>query len=154
METALENVGLKGYEDKSPFTLSKGERQRVAVASVLAAQPQVIILDEPTTGLDDSHQRSLMEMLKRLNRAGHTVLIITHSMDLAAGYATRTLVMKDGSIFLDGPTRLIFRKEAQLAEASLSPSPLVRLSNRLGTNGLTLQQIVRELKLRPEKESK
>ena len=143
---ALENVGLAGYEEKVPFTLTKGERQQVAVASVLATQPRIIILDEPTTGLDYRHQRSMMEMLKRLNRAGHTVIIITHSMWVAAEYASRTIVMREGSILLDGPTRSVFREEARLAEASLRPSPLVKLSNWLGTEALTVRQLVEELK--------
>ena len=91
------------------------------MASVLATQPQVIILDEPTTGLDYRHQRSMMEMLRRLNRAGHTVIVITHSMGVAAEYANRTIVMKEGSIVLDGPTRSVFGEEARLSEASLYP---------------------------------
>ncbi len=143
---ALEGAGLQGYEQKVPFTLTKGERQRVAVASVLAAQPQVIILDEPTTGLDDRHQQDMMEMLKRLNQQGHTIIIITHSMEVAAEYANRTIVMKEGRLLLDGPTRAVFAEEARLAEASLRPPPLVRLSNWLGTEALTVQQIVQELK--------
>ncbi len=143
---ALEVVGLHGYEEKVPFTLTKGERQRVAVASVLAAQPQVIILDEPTTGLDYRHQRNMMEMLKSLNRSGHTVIIITHSMWVAAEYAKRTIVLKDGCILSDGPTRLVFADEALLAGASLRPSSLVQLSNWLGTQALTVEQMVRELK--------
>jgi energy-coupling factor transport system ATP-binding protein len=142
---ALEVVGLQGYEQKVPFALTKGERQRVAVASVLAAQPQVIILDEPTTGLDDRRQRNMMEMLKRLNQYGHTIIIITHSMWVAAEYANRTIVMKDGRILSDGPTRAVFADEARLTEASLSPPSLVRLSNWLGTEALTVQQMVREL---------
>ncbi|OGP86721.1 MAG: hypothetical protein A2156_04460 [Deltaproteobacteria bacterium RBG_16_48_10] len=143
---ALEIVGLRGYEERVPFTLTKGERQQVAVASVLATQPQVIILDEPTTGLDYRHQFSMMQMLRRLNHSGHTIIIITHSMGVAAEYATRTVVMKDGSILLDGPTRSIFKDEASLAKASLSPSSLVKLSNRLGTQALTVQQMVEELR--------
>ena len=145
---ALEVVGLQGYEQKGPFALTKGERQCLAVASVLAAQPQVIILDEPTTGLDYLHQRSMMEMLKRLNRYGHTIIIITHSMWVATEYANRTIVMKDGRILSDGPTRAIFSDENKLAEASLSPPSLVRLSNWLGTEALTVQQLVQELKAR------
>jgi energy-coupling factor transport system ATP-binding protein len=145
---ALEVVGLQGYEQKGPFALTKGERQRVAVASVLAAQPQVIILDEPTTGLDYRHQRNMMEMLKRLNRSGHTIIIITHSMWVATEYANRTIVMNDGRILSDGPTRAIFSDENRLAEASLSPPSLVRLSNWLGTQALTVQQMVQELKTR------
>ena len=142
----LEVVGLQGYEQKVPFALTKGERQRVAVASVLAAQPQVIILDEPTTGLDYRHQRDMMEMLKRLNRYGHTIIIITHSMWVAAEYANRTIVMKDGFILSDGPTRTVFADEARLTEASLCPPSLVRLSNWLGAEALTVQEMVKELK--------
>jgi len=118
------------------------------VASVLAAQPQVIILDEPTTGLDYRHQQNMMEMLKRLNRSGHTIIIITHSMWVATEYANRTIVMNDGRILSDGPTRAIFSDENRLAEASLSPPSLVRLSNWLGTQALTVQQMVQELKTR------
>ena len=143
---ALEVVELQGYEKQIPFTLTKGERQRVAVASVLAAQPQVIILDEPTTGLDYQHQMSIMELLKALNRKGHTIIIITHSMWVAAEYARRTAVLKDGTVLLDGPTRRVFADQAALALASLSPPPLVQLSNRLGLQGLTLEQIVQEIK--------
>ncbi len=142
---ALEVVGLQGYEEKVPFSLTKGERQRVAVASVLAVRPQVIILDEPTTGLDYGHQRNTMEMLKSLNRSGHTVIIITHSMWVAAEYTERTIVLKDGCILSDGPTRLVFADEALLARTSLRPSSLVQLSNRLGTQGLTVDQMVQEL---------
>ncbi|MBI5968437.1 MAG: energy-coupling factor ABC transporter ATP-binding protein [Deltaproteobacteria bacterium] len=143
---ALGAVGLRGYEKKVPFSLTKGERQRVAVASVLAAQPQVVILDEPTTGLDYPHQRSMMEMLKRLHGKGHTVIIITHSMWVAAEYAKRLIVLRDGSILLDGPTRHVFSEEKKLAEASLRPPPLVRLSNLLGTQALTVAQMVQELR--------
>jgi energy-coupling factor transport system ATP-binding protein len=143
---ALEVVGLQGYEQNIPFALTKGERQCVAVASVLAAQPQVIILDEPTTGLDYRHQRNMMEMLKCLNEQGHTIIIITHSMWVAAEYANRTMVMKEGRILSDGPTRSVFMDEARLTEASLSPPSLVRLSNWLGTETLTVEQMVKELK--------
>jgi energy-coupling factor transport system ATP-binding protein len=143
---ALEVTGLREYEQKVPFALTKGERQRVAVASVLAVQPQVIVLDEPTTGLDYDHQRNMMEMLKRLNQDHHTIIIITHSMWVAVEYATRTIVMRDGRILSDGPTRWVFADEARLAEASLSAPSLVRLSNWLGTEALTVGQMVKELR--------
>ena len=146
---ALEIVELQGYEQKVPFTLTKGERQRVAVASVLAVQPQVVILDEPTTGLDYRHQRNMMDMLKRLNQQGHTIIIITHSMWVAAEYAQRTIVLKDGCILSDGPTRVVFTNEARLSEASLRPSSLLRLSNWLGTKALTVKQMVHELRRKP-----
>ena len=142
----LEVVGLQGYEHKIPFALTKGERQRLAVASVLAVRPQVVVLDEPTTGLDVRQQRDLMEMLKRLNRKGHTVIIITHSMDVAAEYANRVVVLKEGVILRDGPTRDVFSQEDLLAEASLRPPPLVQLSNWLGTRAVTVKQMVEELR--------
>lgn len=143
---ALAVTGLTGYEARSPFLLSRGERQRVAVASILSIKPPVIILDEPTTGLDYGHQRDTMEMLKGLNALGHTIVIITHSMWVAESYAARTILMKDGAIIADGPTRDVFRDEARLAAVSLSPSPVVRLSNLLGTDALTVDQLARELR--------
>jgi energy-coupling factor transporter ATP-binding protein EcfA2 len=145
VDEALAVTGLDGYWEKSPFLLSKGERQRVAVASVLAVKPEVIILDEPTTGLDYAHQRDTMEMLKAVNSRGHTIIIITHSMWIAESYATRTILMKDGRITADGPTRGIFADEDKLAEVSLAPSSLVRLSNCLGAESLTLEGLIQEL---------
>ena len=87
-------------------------------------------------------------MLRALHRRGHTVIIITHSMWVAAEYAERVIVMKDGRILLDGPTRAAFAQEQTLAEASLRPPPLLRLGNWLGTSGLTLDAMMRELKAR------
>ncbi|MEI9477170.1 MAG: energy-coupling factor transporter ATPase [Deltaproteobacteria bacterium] len=142
----LEVVGLQGYEKNIPFAMTKGERQRLAVASVLAVRPQVVVLDEPTTGLDIRQQRDLMEMLRRLNQKGHTIVIITHSMEVAAEYANRVVVLKDGAILRDGPTRDVFSEEDQLREASLRPPPLVQLSNWLGTKAVTVKQMIEELR--------
>ncbi len=142
---ALEIVGLEGYETRIPFTLTKGERQRVALASILAVQPPVIILDEPTTGLDIRHQKNIMEVLRELNRKGHTIIVITHCMWVATEYAQRTIVMKGGQILLDGPTRLVFADEQRLSEASLEAPSLVKLSNWLGTEALTVEEMVKEL---------
>jgi len=146
VEEALAVVGLTGYEDKSPFVLTKGERQRVAVASILSVKPEIIILDEPTTGLDYLHQRDSLEMLKGLNKKGHTIIIITHSMWIVEEYAGRCIVMKNGRILDDGATRRVFANEARLAQASLVPSPIVRLSNWLGTDAITVEGLARELK--------
>lgn len=143
---ALETVGLQGYEKQMPFTLTKGERQRIAVASVLAVRPQVIILDEPTTGLDFNHQRRIMDLFKGLNQKGHTIILITHSMWVAAEYAKRTIILKEGAVLLDGLTRRVFAEESLLAQTALKPPPLVQLSNRLGTQALTLTEMVQELR--------
>lgn len=128
---ALKAVGLEGMENEDPFSLTKGQRQRVAVASVLAAKPQVIILDEPTTGLDYREQRSMMELVRRLNEAGHTIIAVTHTMWVVAAYAHRMVVVRGGRIVMDGPTRQVMRREDELIEASLKPPQVVRLANRL-----------------------
>lgn len=140
VEEALVAVGMEGREEEDPFSLTKGERQRIAVASVLASRPQVIILDEPTTGLDYKEQRQMMELVRRLNETGHTIVCVTHSMWVVAEYAHRTVVVKDGRIWMDGPTRSILAREAELTAASLKPPQLVRISNRLGGTLLSLAE--------------
>lgn len=142
---ALRAVRLEGYEERDPFALTRGERQRVAVASILVSRPKVLILDEPTTGLDYGQQRSMMEMLTMLHSAGHTVVIITHSMWVAAEYAARTIVMRQGQITRDGPTRDVFVDEEILAAANLRPPPIVQLSNRLGAGALTVDEMATAL---------
>jgi len=142
---ALHAVGLDGVEEDDPFALTKGQRQRVAVASVLVSRPRVLILDEPTTGLDYQQQLGMMDMLARLNRQGHTIIIITHSMWAACDYTSRTLVLRDGSIVLDGSTRDVFTMEDVLASAGLRPPPIVQLSNRLGAGALTVPEMVTAL---------
>jgi energy-coupling factor transport system ATP-binding protein len=142
---ALQAVELEGYEERDPFGLTRGELQRVAVASILVSRPEALILDEPTTGLDYRQQRSMMEMLKRLHAAGHTLIVITHSMWVAAEYAMRTLVMRGGTVILNGPTRDVFADEEVLASANLKPPPIVQLSNRLGVGALTVDEMVRAL---------
>lgn len=142
---ALKAVELEGYEERDPFGLTRGELQRVAVASILVSRPEVLILDEPTTGMDYRQQRSMMEMLTRLHEAGHTLVVITHSMWVAAEYATRTLVMRGGACILDGRTREVFTQEEILASANLKPPPVVQLSNRLGGGALTVDEMARAL---------
>lgn len=137
---AMAAVGLEGRESEDPFSITKGERQRVAVASILATRPQVVILDEPTTGLDYKEQRKMMDLVQRLNKAGHTIICVTHTMWVVAEYAHRTVVVKDGRIWMDGPTRSVMAQEAELTEASLKPPQLVRISNRLGGTLLSLAE--------------
>lgn len=146
VKEALSAVGLTGYEKEDPFSLTKGERQRVAVASILAAKPDVIILDEPTTGLDYREQRSMMELVRALNEAGHTIIAVTHTMWVVAEYAHRMIVVRDGKIAMDGPTREVMGREDELVEASLKPPQVVRLANRLGAPLLTVDECVRVLR--------
>ncbi|MDO4786862.1 MAG: energy-coupling factor transporter ATPase [Fretibacterium sp.] len=138
---ALEAVGLQGYEKRDPFTLGKGERQRVAVASVLSARPGVIILDEPTTGLDYGEQKRMMELIRKLNEAGQTIVMITHTLWVVAEYAHRIVTMKDGRVLLDGPAREVLARTEELAASHLRPPHIVELGNRLGRTVLSVEEL-------------
>jgi len=139
---ALEAVGLAGAEKEDPFALTKSGRQRVAVASVLAAKPDVLILDEPTTGLDYAEQRSMMDMVRHLNEMGSTIIFVTHHMWVVAEYAKRVFVMKDGKILLRGTTREVFSHGDELREAFLRPPHFVEFSNSIGHTFLTPDEMV------------
>jgi cobalt transport protein ATP-binding subunit len=140
---ALAAVGLEGYEEEDPFGLTKGERQRVAVASVLAVRPDVLILDEPTTGLDYAEQRSMMDLVWRLNEAGSTIIAVTHTMWVVAEYAHRAVVMKDGRVALSGTVREVFAREEELRDAALRPPHIVSLGNALGHTVLSVEEMLR-----------
>jgi len=142
VKEALEAVGLVGFEQEDPFSLTKSGRQRVAVASVLAAKPDVLILDEPTTGLDYAEQRSMMELVKRLNQDGSTIIFVTHHMWVVAEYAQRMYVVKDGKIMLEGTPREVFAHEKELNDAFLRPPHLVSLSNHLGKPMLNVDEMI------------
>ncbi|MGO4831993.1 ABC transporter ATP-binding protein, partial [Rhizobiaceae sp. 2RAB30] len=139
---ALASVGLQGFEAEDPFSLTKGQRQRVAVASVLAMRPDVLILDEPTTGLDYHEQRGMMEMVRGLNEAGSTIIIVTHAMWVVCEFAHRVRVIKGGALAKDGETRQVFAEEAALADVALLPPPIVSLGNRLGRTVLTVDEML------------
>jgi energy-coupling factor transport system ATP-binding protein len=138
----LEETGLIGYENLDPFLLTKGERQMVAVASVLAVEPEILILDEPTTGLDERGRRAIVEFLKRFNGEGNTIIIVTHSMETAAECADRCLVMNDGEIVADRWTREVFADERLLAGVALEPPEVTRIGNRLGGTTLSIDELV------------
>ncbi|MCS6926430.1 MAG: energy-coupling factor transporter ATPase [Candidatus Binatia bacterium] len=127
VSAVLETVGLHEVRGRDPFLLDKGERQRLAVAAVLALHPRLLILDEPTTGLDYREQRTMMELLRRLHRQGHTILIITHVPWVAAEYAERALVMARGHLVWDGPLRELCRRADLWAQAAFHPPDITRL---------------------------
>lgn len=127
----LEAVGMAGQEEEDPFSLTKGERQRVAVASSLALKPDVLVLDEPTTGLDYRQQKSMMQLIRRLNEAGATIVVVTHAMWVVCEYTHRVVVMQDGQLVADDTPRNVFSNEAELEGMALAPPPVVALSNAL-----------------------
>ena len=114
--------------DSQPFSMSRGERQRVALASVLISEPELLILDEPTTGLDYRECIHIMDLVKDLNQKGVTVLMVTHDMEIALDYAKRVLVMNHGRILADGSPKDIFYDDAVMKKANLLPPQIVGLS--------------------------
>jgi energy-coupling factor transporter ATP-binding protein EcfA2 len=130
--SALKTVGMTGREEEDPFTLTKGGRQRVALASVLAMEPLIVILDEPTTGLDFEETRSVMELLLKLNRSGTTVIVITHSMALVADYIPRTVILNGGVVASDGPTRDVLSSVDELEGFGIKPPLITKVTARKG----------------------
>jgi energy-coupling factor transport system ATP-binding protein len=129
---AMEIVGLKEeYKLSHPFFLSKGLRQRVAIASILALRPKLIIVDEPTTGQDFKQSIEIMDFLLSLNKLGHTIIIITHDMPIVARYAKRTVCMSQGRIILDGPTDEVFEEIEILKKAYIKPPDITLLAHFL-----------------------
>lgn len=150
---AAKVVGLSDdYLQEHPFFLSKGLRQRVAIASILALRPKVIIVDEPTTGQDARQSMEIMDFLKRLNdELGHTIIIITHDMPIVAMYAQRVIVMGNGRILADGATKDIFRMADVLAQTYLEPPQITQLAQRCSLLGfspstLTVEEMFEQFK--------
>ena len=143
VQESLAAVGLpfEGSRNLDPFSLRKGERQRIAVASVLATRPAVLIVDEPTTGLDPDETDRMMAMIRRLNQQGHTIVMITHSMELVAAYAGRCLLIHSGRILADGTPREVFAEPGLIQKASLEIPAISRFSQRWGQTLLTVDEV-------------
>lgn len=124
-------TGLLGVRDEHPFSLGKGERQRVAVASILALQPGILVVDEPTTGQDWAGVGQMMALIDRLNAAGTTIVMVTHDMDVVARHARRVIVMDAGLVLADGPTAEVLAQQEVLARAAVAAPEPVALSRRL-----------------------
>ena len=138
---AMENVHLDydKYAEKSPFELSGGQMRRVAIAGVLAMKPSVLILDEPTAGLDPMGRDSILSMLEELHsRDQITVLMVSHSMDDMARLASRLLVFSEGRLIADGTPREIFAQEKMLSAAGLARPEAAQLCCRLREAGIPL----------------
>lgn len=113
--------------DEAPFTLSRGQRQRLALASIIAVQPKIMILDEPTTGLDYKECMEIMHQVKELNQQGTTVIMVCHDMELVLDFADRMILLSKGTIIADGKTEEIMQQPELLARASLLPPQIIQL---------------------------
>ncbi len=130
-DEVLKDFGFSG--DEEPFSLSRGQRQRVALASILAVEPEILILDEPTTGLDYFECCHIMDRICRMNEENKvTVIMVCHDMEVVLDYARRALVMAGGRLLADGPVKEIFRDAALMEKASILAPQMIGLSMRLG----------------------
>ncbi len=141
--------------DKDPFSLSRGERQKVALASVLALSPEILVLDEPTTGLDYKECMHIMEIINELNINGTTVVMVCHDMELVADFAQRIIVVGEGRILADDICRRVMSRTEILKEASLTPPQIADLAMRLGNgfeNVFTLDEMTGMIRQKAKKE--
>jgi energy-coupling factor transporter ATP-binding protein EcfA2 len=136
VDQALDLVGLREYADAFAFSLGRGQRQKLAVASVLAMEPPILVVDEPTTGLDKPGARGILDLLSQWNDDGRTIVVITHDMTLVAERVPRTIVVNDGRILADGPTRHVLSDAALLRQAYLRPPQITRVAQRLTHFGI------------------
>ncbi|AIU70286.1 ABC transporter ATP-binding protein [Thermococcus eurythermalis] len=142
---ALGAVGLGGFEERTPYSLSGGEKQRLAIACVLAMRPKYLVLDEPTTGLDWKAERSVVEVIKSLRERGHGILLITHDMDLVLELADRVVLLRGGRKVFDGPVEDFFA--LNLEEYGLEKPEVLLLAERLNVGFVrTVDEIVRRVR--------
>ncbi|ABQ26934.1 energy-coupling factor ABC transporter ATP-binding protein [Geotalea uraniireducens] len=113
---ALQRVGAVHLQEKAPYHLSGGEKKRVAIATVLSMSPDILVMDEPTNGLDPFARRQLMGLLKDFH---HTKIFTSHDLDMVLELCERTIILNQGEVKADGPTREIFQNEALLAQCRL-----------------------------------
>ena len=116
VQEALKRVGAEHLRERPPYRLSGGEKKRVAIATVLSMAPDILVMDEPTNGLDPWARRRLMELLKEFR---HTKIFTSHDLDMVLELCERTIVLRDGEVRADGPTREIFRDDGLLAACRL-----------------------------------
>ena len=131
VDAIVREFGFDAQAD--PFQLSRGTRQLLALASVMVPETPVLVLDEPTTGLDFRECEKVMRIAQRLHRAGTTVCMVCHDMEVVGDFAERVIVMSDGRVVDDGPTFQVLRRAETLARASLAPPQMVDVSMRLAS---------------------
>lgn len=134
----LEVCGLYQYRKWPISALSYGQKKRVTIASILVLNPEIILLDEPTAGQDQRHYQEMMDFLDQLNTQGHTIVMITHDMQLMLDYSDRAIVVVDGQIIEDASPAEILSNSQVIEEANLKETSIFHLAERLGVNPLEL----------------
>ncbi|MHB9303165.1 energy-coupling factor ABC transporter ATP-binding protein [Thermofilum pendens] len=128
---ALNILDLQRYKDRSPYSLSVGEKRRLALASVLAYDPEVLVLDEPTAGQDYLQKEKISQTMNLLRLMGKTVVIVTHDVEFVTSYVDRIVVMSGGKVIAEGQPRKILANYAVLRKANLVPPQIVRVARAL-----------------------
>ena len=143
---SIELLGLDydAVAEKSPFELSGGQKRRVAIAGVLAMKPKVLILDEPTAGQDQKNYTEIMEFLEELHQKGHTIVMITHDMQLMLDYSDRALVMVDGELIADTDPASLLSNPELLVKANLKETSIFNLAKKLDVDPLALTAFYKE----------
>ena len=128
VDEAMKFVDLDAQlKNSSPFELSGGQKRRVAIAGILALKPKYLILDEPTAGLDPKAKKNLLAEIKKLHRAGVTIIFVSHAMEDIAALANRVIVLAQGKILFEGTPRKLFGQSEILEQAGLMPPPVTQL---------------------------
>ena len=135
---SLARVGMSGFEKEAPHHLSGGQKKRVAIAGILAMQPEIMVLDEPTAGLDPQGVRDLSALLKELNDEGITIIISTHEVDLVPNYAKKVFVLVDGLLIAEGTPKEIFAQPEILDQANLEVPIVTELFQDLEKEGFDM----------------
>ena len=152
---AREKLALVGIEeslfDRSPFELSGGQMRRVAIAGILAMEPAILVLDEPTAGLDPLGRKELMNLFKKLHQSGMTIVLVTHLMDDVAEYANQVYVMEKGRLVKGGKPSVVFQDVVFMEEVQLGVPKITAFCKRLADRGVSFKRL--PIKIEKFKES-
>ena len=142
---AREKLALVGIDEslfeRSPFELSGGQMRRVAIAGILAMEPRILVLDEPTAGLDPIGRKELMNLFKKLHQDGITIVLVTHLMDDVAEYADQVYVMEKGRLVKSGAPSLVFQNLEFMENIQLGVPKITRFAQRLAERGVSFKQM-------------
>lgn len=142
---ASEKLALVGIDEslfeRSPFELSGGQMRRVAIAGILAMEPKILVLDEPTAGLDPIGRKELMTLFKKLHQDGITIVLVTHLMDDVAEFADQVYVMEKGKLVKGGKPSLVFQNVEFMEKIQLGVPKITRFAQRLANRGVSFKQL-------------
>ena len=144
---ALVGLDYETIKDRSPFELSGGQKRRVAIAGVLAMKPQVLVLDEPTAGLDPGAHKEILDMIREVHRVENNIIIfVSHNMGDVAELSDKVMVMNDGKLLMVGTPEEAFGQKERLAEIGLSVPPVTELMHQLKNAGIPVKENILSLK--------